>query len=126
MKVFFEILTYHFIMAFTSHSSFGASEDTPNFIQKKMKYNALSQIPARFIVEEDISGYIDCKLEDLGSLVIHSQLSLFCGDDKKIKPEYSVLEKMKLHNAVYFLEEFIEEHIHIILSRVHGDKMHIE
>lgn len=58
--------------------------------------------------------------------MIHSQLSLFCGDDKKIKLEYSILEKMKLHNAVYFLEEFTEEHIHIILNRVHGDKMYLE
>lgn len=58
--------------------------------------------------------------------MIHSQLGLFYGDDKKIKPEYSILEKMKLHNAVYFLEEFIEDHIRIILSRVHGDKMYLE
>lgn len=30
-----------------------------------------------------------------------------------------------MHNAVYFLEEFTEDHICIILSRVHGDKMYL-
>lgn len=113
-------------MASTLHSSSSAPIDSAEFLHKKEKYNALSQIPAGFIVEEDILGYIDCKLEDLGSLVILSQLSLFCGDDKKIKLEYSVLEKMKLHNVVYFLEEFTKEHTYIILNRVHGDKMYLE
>lgn len=78
------------------------------------------------IVEEGISDYIDCKIEDLGSLAIHSQLGLFCGKDKKIKPEYNILEKKKLHNDVYFLEDFTEDHIRIILSRVHGDKLYLE
>lgn len=78
------------------------------------------------IVEEGISNYIDCKIEDLGSLAIHSQLGLFCDKDKKIKPEYNILEKKKLHNAVYFLEDFIDDHIRIILSRVHSDKMYLE
>lgn len=115
-------------MAFASKipSSSIEPEDAPELLKRKMKYNALSQIPAGVIVKGDVSGYIDCQLEDLGSLVIHSQLSLFCGDDKKIKSEYSIIEKNKLHNAVYFLKEFIEEHIRIILSRVHGDKMYLE
>lgn len=38
----------------------------------------------------------------------------------------SFLEKKKLHNAVYFLEEFSDDHIDIILSIVHGDKMYLE
>lgn len=77
-------------------------------------------------MEEGISDYIDCKIEDLGSLIIHSQLSLFCGKDKKIKLEFSILEKKKLHNVVYFLEEFSDDHIRIILRRVHDDKMYLE
>lgn len=107
-------------------SSSTKPEESPKFLKKKMKYNALSQIPVGVIVEGDGLGYIDCKLEDLGSLVTHSHLSLFCGNDKKIKPKYSIVEKKKLHNAVYFLEEFTKEHIRIILSRVHGDKMYLE
>lgn len=113
-------------MASASHSNSSAPMDSTEFIQRKMKYNALSQIPVGVIVKGDISGYIDYKLEDLGSLAIHSQLSLFCGDDKKIKPEYNILERKKLHNEVYFLEEFMEDHIRIILSKVHGDKMYLE
>lgn len=113
-------------MASVSYSSPSAPDDSVDFIQWKVKYNAISQIPVGVIVEDDISGYIDYKLEDLGSLVIHSQLGLFCRDDKKIKPKYSILEKKKLHNTVYFLEEFIEDHIRIILRRVHGDKMYLE
>lgn len=75
-----------FIMASPPHASSSAPIDFVDFIQRKEKYSALSQIPAGVIVEEGISDYIDCKIEDLGSLVIHSQLSLFCGKDKKIKP----------------------------------------
>lgn len=112
-------------MTSTSHDSSSAPVDSMNFIQRKSKYNALSQVPAGAIVEEGISDYIDYKIEDLGSLVIHSQLSLFYGKDKKIKPEFSILEKKKLHNAVYFLEEFSDDHIRIILRRVHDDKMYL-
>lgn len=113
-------------MASTSHTSLSASVDSVNFIQCKSKYNALSQVPVGLIVEEGISDYIDCNIEDLGSLTIHSQLSLLCGKDKKIKQKYSILEKKMPHNAVYFLEDFIDDHIRIILSRVHGDKMYLE
>lgn len=115
-----------FIMASTSHPSSSAPIDFVDFIQWKAKYNSLSQIPIGVIVEEGISDYIYCKIEDLGSLVIHSQSSLFYRKDKKIKPEFSILEKKKLHNIVYFLEEFLDDHIHIILSIVHGDKMYLE
>lgn len=99
-------------MASTIPSSSTKPKDAPDFL--KMKYNALSQI----LIEGDLSRYIDCKLEDPGSLVIHSQLSPLCGDDKNIKPEYSIIERKKLHNVLYFLKEFTEEHIKIILSRV--------
>lgn len=30
------------------------------------------------------------------------------------------------HNAAYFLEDFEEENIRIILSRVHGENMYLE
>lgn len=33
---------------------------------------------------------------------------------------------MKLQNAVYFLEEFLDDHIHNILRKVHGDNMYLE
>lgn len=58
--------------------------------------------------------------------MIHSKLSLFYGNDKKIKLEYNILERKKLHNMVYFLEEFTKYHFRIILTRVHGDKMYLE
>lgn len=93
-------------MASISHTSSSTSIESESFIQRKSKYNALSQILDGVIVEEEISDYIDCKIEDLGSLAIHIQLGLFCGKDKKIKLEYSILEKKKLHNVVYFLEDF--------------------
>lgn len=113
-------------MASVSHNSSSASVNSASFIQRKSKYNALSQVPAGVIVEEGILDYIDCKIEDLGSLAIHLQLGLFCGKDKKIKPKYSILEKKKLHNVVYFLEDFTDDHIRIILRKVHGDKMYLE
>lgn len=59
-------------MASASHSSSSVPMDSAEFIQRKMKYNALSQIPVGVIVEGDISGSIDYKLEDLRSLAIHS------------------------------------------------------
>lgn len=114
------------IMASALNTSCSASVESANFIQRKSKYNALSQVLAGVIVEEGIFDYIDYKIEDLGSLAIHSQLDLFCDKDKKIRPEYNILEKKKLYNVVYFLEDFIEDHIRIILSRVHGDKMYLE
>lgn len=88
-------------MAFASHSSPSTPVDSANFIQKKVKYNALSQIPVGVIVEEDISAYIDCKLEHLGSLAIHSQVGLIYGDDKKIKLEYSILEEETTQSSLF-------------------------
>lgn len=43
-----------------------------------------------------------------------------------IKPEFKMIEEKKSHNAAHFLEEFLEDHIRIILSRVHGNKMYLE
>lgn len=59
-------------MASASHTNSSASVESANFIQWKSKYIALSQVPIGVIVEEGISNYIDCKIEDLGSLAIHS------------------------------------------------------
>lgn len=113
-------------MAYASHTSLSTSIESESFIQRKSKYNVLSQVLVGVIVEEGISDYIDCKIEDLGFLAIHTQLGLFYGKDTKIKPKFSVIEKKKFHNAVYFLEDFTEDHIRIILSRVHSDKMYLE
>lgn len=98
-KVFFcriTLIIWNYLdMASTSKvsSSSFAPEESSESLRKKLKYNSLSKIPIEVIVEGDVSSYIYCRLEDLWSLVIHSQLSLFCGKDKKIKPEYNMIKK---------------------------------
>lgn len=76
-----------------------------------VSYNALSQVPSGVIVKGDLSSYIDCKIEDLGSLSIYTQLKSLCDENRKIQLEYIRVYEKGFHNATYFLEDFEEEHI---------------
>lgn len=89
-------------------------------------YNALSQVPSGVFVKGDLSSYIDFKIEDLGSLSIYTQLKSVCDENGKIQTEYIRVFKKDFHNVAYFLEDFEEEHIRIILSRVHDENMYLE
>lgn len=66
-------------------------------------YNALSQVPDDVILKGDLSSYIDCQIEDLGSLSIYSQLKSLCDKNGKIQPEYIRVYEKGFHNAAYFL-----------------------
>lgn len=89
-------------------------------------YNALSQVPQDVLIKDDFSSYIDCKIEDLRSLALYSQLKSPCNKSGKVKPEYIRVYEKGFHNAVYFLEDFEEEHVSIIRSRVHGRKIYLD
>lgn len=91
-----------------------------------VSYNALSQVPSGVIVRGDLSSYIDCKIEDLGSLSIYSQLKSLCDKSGKIQHKYIKVYEKGFHNSAYFLEDFEEDHIRIILSHVHGENMYLE
>lgn len=54
-------------------------------VEHIVSYNSLSQVPSGVIVKGDLSSYIDCKIEDLGSLTIYSQLKSLCNENKKIQ-----------------------------------------
>lgn len=79
--------------------------------ERIVSYNALSQISIGVIVKGDLSNYIDCKIEDLGTLSIYSQLKSICNENRKIQLEYIRVYEKGFHNAAYFLEDFEEEHI---------------
>lgn len=89
-------------------------------------YNTLPQVPNGVFIKGDLSSYIDCKIEDLGSLAIYSRLKSLCDKSKKIKPKYIRVNEKGFHNATYFLEYFEEENVRIILSRVHGGNMYLD
>lgn len=91
-----------------------------------MSYNALSQVSSGVVVKGDLSSYIDCKVGDLGTLHIYTQLKSLCDKNEKIEAKYARVFEKGFHNAAYFLEDFEDEHIRIILSRVHKDNMYLE
>lgn len=91
-----------------------------------MSYNALSQVPSGVVVKGDLSSYIDCKIEDLGTLHIYNRLKSLCDKSGKIETKYARVFEKGFHNAAYFLEDFEEEHIRIILSGVHGENIYLE
>lgn len=45
---------------------------------------------------------------------------------KRSNPSIFRVYEKGFHNAAYFLEDFEEEHIRIILSHVHGENMYLE
>lgn len=95
-------------------------------LERIVSYNALSQVPDGVIVKGDLSGSIDCKIGDLGSLSIYSLLKSLCDKNRKIQPKYIRVYEKGFHNVAYFLEDFEEEHIRIILSHVHLENMYFE
>lgn len=51
-------------------------------------YNALSQVLDAIFIKGYLTSYINCKIEDLGSLAIYLQLKSLCNKSIKMKPEY--------------------------------------
>lgn len=49
-----------------------------------------------------------------------------CDENGKIKTKYVRVFEKGFHNVAYFLEDFKEAHIRIILSQVHGENMYLE
>lgn len=110
-----------------SKSLFITAEATESMESNKIDlYNTLSQVPQGVLIKGDLSNYIDCKIEDLGPLAIYSQLKSLCDKNRKIKPNYIRVYEKCFHNAGYFLENFEEEHVRIILIHVHGGNMYLD
>lgn len=78
------------------------------------------------MVKGDLSNYIDCKIQDLGTLYIYTQLKSLRDKSRKIEIKYARFFEKGFHNATYFLQDFEKEHIRIILSQVHGENMYLE
>lgn len=91
-----------------------------------MSYNAFSQVLSGVVVKGDLSSYIDCKIEYLGNLHIYTQLKSLCDKNRKIETKYARVFEKGFHIATYFVEDFEDEHIRIILSQVHRENMYLE
>lgn len=80
---------------------------------------ALSSVPYDVLHIEDITSYIHCKLEDLGTLAIYNQYWKLCDKQGLLKDQFRRVADKGFHHALNFLNDFEEEHVRYVLRKIH-------
>lgn len=87
--------------------------------------DALSSVPSDVLLVEDIHSYIHCKLKELGDKFIQNEFKGFCVNDQ-LKAKYLPLKTKGLSNVVDFPDQFHDEWVRYVLSRVHDQFLWLE
>ena len=79
---------------------------------------ALSAIPNKVVMVQDVKKCYNCKIRAIGDLEISNAYEKLC-EDEKLKDEFAIVEKKTLTKALVFPTIFKTKWIKIILSRIH-------
>ena len=91
---------------------------TPEVAYKNEPASALSMIPPKVIMIQDVRNCYNCKVGSFGDMELRDAFNKLC-DNGVLKEEFSIVEKKGLTRALYFPTTFKIEWIKIILSRIH-------
>ena len=86
---------------------------------------ALSVIPDRVVMVQDVRKCYNYKIGAIGNLEIFNTFDKVC-DKGILKDEFLVVEKKGLTNALVFPIVFKTEWIHIVLSQIHDGSFWLE
>ena len=87
--------------------------------------SALSMIPDKIIMVQDVQRCYNCKIGAIGDLKIYNAYNKLC-DDGILKDEFSIVEKKGLTRALIFSIVFKTEWIRIVLNRIHDGEFWLE
>ena len=86
---------------------------------------ALSVIPNKVVMVQDVRKCYNCKIGAIEYLDIFNAFDKLC-DKGILKDEFSIVEKKGLTNALVFSIIFKTEWIHIVLSQIHDGAFWLE
>lgn len=87
---------------------------------------ALSSVSYGVLHVEDVRSYIHYKLEGLGMIAIFNQFWTLCDKQGVLKDPYRRVVDKGFHHVLNFLDEFEEDHIRYVLSRIHDQFMWLD
>lgn len=97
----------------------------PKVAYKNDLAGALSIIPDKFFMVQDVQKCYNCKVGAIGDLEIFNAFDKLC-DNGKLKDEFSIVEKKGLTKALVFPTIFKTKWIQIFLSRIHDGAFWLE
>ena len=97
----------------------------PEVAYKTDHAGALSIIPDKVVMVQDVRKCYNCKIGAIGDLEISNAYDKLC-DNGKLKDEFSIVEKKGLTKALVFPIAFKTEWIHIVLSRINDEAFWLE
>ena len=97
----------------------------PEVAYKNDPTGALSMIPNKVIMVQDVRKCYNYKIGAIGDLEIFNSFDKLC-ENGKLKDEFSIVEKKGLTKSLVFPSAFKTEWIHIVLSRIHDGSLWLE
>ena len=97
----------------------------PKVAQENGPVSALSVIPDKVVMVQDVRKCYNYKIGAIGDLEIFQAFHKLC-DKGILKDEFLVVEKKGLTNALVFPIVFKIEWIHIVLSQIHDGSLWLE
>ena len=92
---------------------------------KKNPTGALSMIPNKVVMVQDVRKCYNCKIGAIGDLEIYNSFDKLC-DKGILKDEFSIVEKKGLTKALAFPIVFKTKWIHVVFSIIHDGAFWLE
>lgn len=97
----------------------------PEVAHKNDPASALSTIPDKVVMVQDVQRCYNCKIGAIGDLEIFNIFDKLC-DKGILKDEFSIVEKKGLTKALVFPIVFKTQWIFIVLSQIHDGEIWLE
>ena len=97
----------------------------PEVAYKNDPVGALSMIPPKVVMIQDVRKCYNCKVGSVGDMELRDAYDKLC-DNGVLKEEYNIVEKKGLTRALDFLTTFKMEWIKIVLSWIHDGYIWLE
>ena len=97
----------------------------PKVAYKNEPAGALSMIPPKVVMIQDVCKCYNCKVGIIGDMDLRDVYDILC-DNGVLKEEFSIVEKKGLTRALDFPTAFKIEWIKIVLRRIHDGYIWLE
>lgn len=97
----------------------------PEVTYKNDPASALSIIPDKVVMVQDVRRCYNCKIGAIGDLEIYNAYDKLC-ENKILKDDYSIIKRKGLSKALEFLIVFKVEWVCIMLSKIHDGDFWLE
>lgn len=97
----------------------------PEVAYKNDPAGALSVIPDKVVMVQDVRRCYNCKVGAIGDLEIFNAYDKMC-ENKILKDEFSIIERKGLTKPLLFPSVFKIEWVCIVLSRIHDGAFWLE